>query len=1504
MKKLFLALVICALPTLILSALSWAQCPEEPEDRGECDTLNVICLDCDVDTAVGGPYTLTFPLLVTHDQTQWDDSIAGFAVPLGYTHTNPSAYCSLGTYWNNTLMLWAAPGFEHSIFRHIMEGADTLYRNRMAQLEGDFSNRGWDYVFLDLDGTSHFWLTLVPTGSQNQRWWESDRVLLATMTMRAQDTMHVCIDSVFWPPSTPLSFSRSDGELYTPRDNLPRCFWAGAPRMQVISPNGGETWGAGTSQTITWLSENFGKAKANVKIEYSTNSGGSWTPVQHAVPDTGSYLWIVPDTPSENCLVRISDAADGDPYDVSDANFAIGYPDFSIQAEPDTLEIQAGDADSLNVILTSRFGHATPCTLTLSGLPADAGGSFDPNPATPTDTSLLFVTTARTTPPGTYPVTVTAIELFKGQIQHSTQVILIITPPPDFSIQASPDTLQIPQDAEGDYQITLTSLHGFDSPCTLTVGGLPPEVTGIFNPPTLVPTGLSNLNISVPDTADTGFYDLIITATEMAGSKQVEHSVQVVLRITPPPDFTVEVTPDTLQIPQGEEDSYEVVLISLWGFDSTCTLTVSGLPPEVTGTFDPPTIVPTGMSDLSISVPDTADTGFYDLTITATEITGSKQVQHAVQVVLRITPPRDFTIEVTPDTQVVQASFSVDYDVILTSLWGFASPCTLTVSGLPLGASADFDPNPSTPTDVSVMSIGTDRATPPGTYNLTITATELTKGQLQHSTQVVLIVTPPPDFTIEVQPDSQEVQATYSVDFEVILTSLYGFASPCTLTATGLPLGTTAIFDPNPATPTDTSVMSIYTTRTTTPGTYSITVTATELGKAQVHHSTQLKLTITPPPDFTIEAEPDTQEVQATFSVDFDVILTSLYGFASPCTLTTAGLPNNASVDFDPNPVIPSDSSLMSVYTTRETPPGTYQVTVTATELTGDQVQHSTQVVLIVTPPPDFTVDVEPDSQEVQAGNSVDFDVTLTSLYGFTSTCTLTVSDLPANASGSFDPDLVTPTGTSNLQIGTTVSTPPGVYTVTVTGSELNKGLIRTDQLVLNVTPPPDFTIEAQPETLQVLSGEMDSYQVTLTSLYGFDSPCTLSVAGIPQGVSAGFDPPTLIPTGSSDLSIAVNDSAPTGYHPLIITATEMETGKQLQHSIEVFLITGCIVIRVDQDYPTIQEAVEAAHDCDTVLVAPGYYLDAGNRNVDFGGKEIVVKSQAGPESTIIHCVDDGRGFYFHNSEGPDSKLEGFTITKGLVGDFGGGILCIDSDPTIFDCRIEDNSALHSGGGICLQGSSPNIISCSISDNSATSESSEGGGIACDLSSFPTITNCTIVRNGAATGGGVRCGTNSSPTITNSIIAFNISEGIYGWPTSSCSVSCCDVYGNPDGNYAGILADLTGINGNISECPLFCDLSDNQFYISETSPCASDNNECEVLMGAWDTGCNYLCGDATADWQINVADVVYLLNYLYRGGAPPQPLQAGDVNCDGTIDVSDVVYLLNYLYKGGPQPCD
>jgi len=65
----------------------------------------------------------------------------------------------------------------------------------------------------------------------------------------------------------------------------------------------------------------------------------------------------------------------------------------------------------------------------------------------------------------------------------------------------------------------------------------------------------------------------------------------------------------------------------------------------------------------------------------------------------------------------------------------------------------------------------------------------------------------------------------------------------------------------------------------------------------------------------------------------------------------------------------------------------------------------------------------------------------------------------------------------------------------------------------------------------------------------------------------------------------------------------------------------------------------------------------------------------------------------------------------------------------------------------------------------------------------------------------------------------------------------------------------------------------------------------------------YITGDVTGDEVLDLTDVLYLINYLYKGGTPPSPLYVGDTDCSDEIDLSDVLYLINYLYLNGPEPC-
>jgi len=66
----------------------------------------------------------------------------------------------------------------------------------------------------------------------------------------------------------------------------------------------------------------------------------------------------------------------------------------------------------------------------------------------------------------------------------------------------------------------------------------------------------------------------------------------------------------------------------------------------------------------------------------------------------------------------------------------------------------------------------------------------------------------------------------------------------------------------------------------------------------------------------------------------------------------------------------------------------------------------------------------------------------------------------------------------------------------------------------------------------------------------------------------------------------------------------------------------------------------------------------------------------------------------------------------------------------------------------------------------------------------------------------------------------------------------------------------------------------------------------------------YTCGDVNDDESVNVSDAVSIINFVFVGGNPPDPMESGDCNCDGSVNVSDAVYIINFVFNGGNNPCD
>jgi nitrous oxidase accessory protein NosD len=202
--------------------------------------------------------------------------------------------------------------------------------------------------------------------------------------------------------------------------------------------------------------------------------------------------------------------------------------------------------------------------------------------------------------------------------------------------------------------------------------------------------------------------------------------------------------------------------------------------------------------------------------------------------------------------------------------------------------------------------------------------------------------------------------------------------------------------------------------------------------------------------------------------------------------------------------------------------------------------------------------------------------------------------------------------------------------------------------------------------------------------------------------------------------------------------------------------------IHVPAEQPTIQAGIDAAQNGDTVLVADGTYTGDGNRNLDFGGKLITVRSLNGPDNCIIDCQGSGRGFFFNSGETAGSVVDGFTIQNGDPawngpGSYrGGGIYCYNSAPTITACTIRWNHADQDGGGIyCDWAAAATISNCTITGNFAVLY---GGGVCCYNDSNVSMANCTISENQAIAGSGMASFA-SSPTMTNCSITGNESTG-------------------------------------------------------------------------------------------------------------------------------------------------
>ncbi|MCH2137270.1 MAG: right-handed parallel beta-helix repeat-containing protein [Phycisphaerales bacterium] len=233
---------------------------------------------------------------------------------------------------------------------------------------------------------------------------------------------------------------------------------------------------------------------------------------------------------------------------------------------------------------------------------------------------------------------------------------------------------------------------------------------------------------------------------------------------------------------------------------------------------------------------------------------------------------------------------------------------------------------------------------------------------------------------------------------------------------------------------------------------------------------------------------------------------------------------------------------------------------------------------------------------------------------------------------------------------------------------------------------------------------------------------------------------------------------------------------------------TFAATINVPADQPTIAAAISASVNGDVIAIAAGTYYE---HSLNPGGKAITIQGTLngdGSLATTIYAQQAGSVFNINSGEGNETVIKNLMITGGS-NYFGGGIYCQQSSPTISGCAISGNTSDYGAGGImCASGSNPIIDGCLISGNTC---GSTGGGIYCDggfgVESNPTITNCTISDNTSVQASGIYCA-GSSPTITNCTISGNTASdggGIVCYESSNPTISDCTITGNTASQFSG-----------------------------------------------------------------------------------------------------------------------
>ena len=729
--------------------------------------------------------------------------------------------------------------------------------------------------------------------------------------------------------------------------------------------------------------------------------------------------------------------------------------DFSMTVSPATLEVIVGDDAVFQIDVTAVGSFTGDVTLTLPGPP---GAVFTPAVIVGgAGSSVLTIPTIAT---GDFPLAVVGTS---GSLIHSIDITLDVV---DFALSASPSTLAVIVGDDALFQIDVTAVGSFTGDVTLTLPGSP----GAVFAPAVIVGGAGSSVLTVPtDTA--GTFPLAVVGT----SGSLIHPVDITLDVA---DFSMTVSPATLEVLVGDAAVFQIDVTPLAGFTGDVTLTLPASPGAV---FAPAVIVGgTGSSVLTVPT-DTA--GTFPLAVFGTS--GSRT--HPVDITLDVV---DFALTVSPSATQVLVGDAAVFQIDVSPLAGFTGDVTLT---LPASPGAVFAPAVIVGgTGSSVLTVPTDTA---GTFPLSVSGNS---GTLIHSIDITLDVA---DFALTVSPPTLEVIVGDTAEFQIDVSPLAGFTGDVTLAVAGYP---DAVFTPSLIV--GGAGSSVLTVPTVATGTVGLSVVGTS---GSLIHLVDITLDVV---DFALTVSPSTLAVIVGDDAVFQIDVTPLAGFTGDVTLT---LPASPGAVFTPAVIVSGSGS--SVLTVPADTAGTFPLSVVGTS--GSRT-HPVDITLDVI---DFALTVSPSTLEVIVGDAAVFQIDVSPLAGFTGDVTLT---LPGSPGAVFTPSVIV--GGAGSSVLTLPTDTAGTFPLSVVGTSGSR--TQPVDITLDVV---DFALSASPSALAVIVGDDAQFQINVTPLAGFTGDVTLTVAGSPGAV---FTPSVIVGGAGSSVLTLPTDTA--GTFPLSVVGT------------------------------------------------------------------------------------------------------------------------------------------------------------------------------------------------------------------------------------------------------------------------------------------------------------------------------------------------------------------------------